>query len=215
MTFKERLRGRYHSFTVAVALAAFTTASVGGMGRVEAQSPEPDLVVVIESLAVRAQFIDAIVNALEHPAGGALAVSVSTDIRGRTVIGYEKGGIDRELKICGPQIAAVECLDDAPLRLLLVVTAADGPTAVAREHALAAAQIGATSAMVFLDTSNVDDPELIALIETEIIDMLLDAELPLASPIVRGTLSAVETGRLEELLDVVLSLLNALNAPLN
>jgi len=172
--------------------------------------------VVVESPTARAPFLDAIVRTLEHPTAGAFSVNMSGDVQqGRTVITYERGGVDRQLRICAPQMPADTCLEVVPANLLLVVSAADGPTVVAREHALAAGQIGVPSVVVFLDTTNVDDPELLTLIEAEVAMIYGEAGLTLPHLIVRGPLLAIEENRLEALLHLFIDILAVLEEPLD
>ncbi len=60
---------------------------------------------------------------------------------------------------------------------ILVVSAADGPMPQTREHILLARQVGVPSIIVYLNkTDQVDDPELIDLVETEVRELLTKYE---------------------------------------
>ena len=62
---------------------------------------------------------------------------------------------------------------------ILVVSAADGPMPQTREHILLARQVGVPSIIVYLNKiDQVDDPELIDLVETEIRELLTKYEFP-------------------------------------
>ncbi len=78
---------------------------------------------------------------------------------------------------------------------ILVVSAADGPMPQTREHILLARQVGVPSIIVYLNkVDQVDDPELIDLVETEIRELLTKYEFPGdKTPIIRGSaLKALE-----------------------
>ncbi|MEF8847103.1 MAG: elongation factor Tu [Candidatus Paceibacterota bacterium] len=84
---------------------------------------------------------------------------------------------------------------------ILVVSAADGPMPQTREHLLLARQVGLPSVVVFLNkTDQVDDPELIELVESEVRELLnkydYDGE---NTPIIKGSaLKAVEEADSED-----------------
>src|SRR3982074_1665101 len=62
---------------------------------------------------------------------------------------------------------------------ILVVSAADGAMPQTREHILLARQVGVPYIVVFLNKVDmVDDPELLALVEVEIRDLLSEYEFP-------------------------------------
>jgi len=62
---------------------------------------------------------------------------------------------------------------------ILVVSAADGPMPQTREHILLAKQVGVPSIIVFLNKADmVDDPELLALVEMEVRDLLNKYDFP-------------------------------------
>ena len=72
---------------------------------------------------------------------------------------------------------------------ILVVSAADGPMPQTREHILLARQVGVPAIVVFLNkVDQVDDPELIELVETEVRELLTKYEFDGANiPIVKGS----------------------------
>ena len=56
---------------------------------------------------------------------------------------------------------------------ILVVSAVDGPMPQTREHILLARQVGVPSIVVFMNKIDlVDDPELVELVEMEVVDVL-------------------------------------------
>jgi len=84
---------------------------------------------------------------------------------------------------------------------VLVVSAADGPMPQTREHLLLARQVGLPSVVVFLNkTDQVDDPELIELVESEVRELLnkydYDGD---NTPIIKGSaLKAIEEADSED-----------------
>jgi len=72
---------------------------------------------------------------------------------------------------------------------ILVVAATDGPMPQTREHILLARQVGVPSIIVFLNkVDQVDDPELIDLVESEVRELLKKYEFPGdTTPIIRGS----------------------------
>jgi len=72
---------------------------------------------------------------------------------------------------------------------ILVVSAPDGPMPQTREHILLARQVGIPSIVVFLNkTDQVDDPDIIDLVESEIRELLKKYEFPGdETPIIRGS----------------------------
>ncbi len=72
---------------------------------------------------------------------------------------------------------------------VLVVSAADGPMPQTREHILLARQVGVPAVLVFLNkVDQVDDPELIELVETEVRELLVKYEFPGdKTPIIKGS----------------------------
>jgi len=78
---------------------------------------------------------------------------------------------------------------------ILVVSAADGPMPQTREHILLARQVGINYIVVFLNKiDQVDDPEMIELVESELRELLKKYEFPGDEvPIVKGSaLKALE-----------------------
>src|SRR5438445_11240214 len=71
---------------------------------------------------------------------------------------------------------------------ILVVAANDGPMTQTREHVLLARQVNVPNLVVYLNKCDlVDDPELLALVEEEIRDLLKKYEFPSDKvPIIRG-----------------------------
>ncbi len=72
---------------------------------------------------------------------------------------------------------------------ILVVSAADGPMPQTREHILLARQVNVPKIVVFLNkVDTVDDPELLDLVEMEVIDLLNEYDYPGdTTPIIRGS----------------------------
>ena len=78
---------------------------------------------------------------------------------------------------------------------ILVVSAPDGPMPQTREHILLANQVGVPSIVVFLNkVDQVDDPEIIDLVESEVRELLKKYQFPGdETPIIRGSaLKALE-----------------------
>lgn len=98
---------------------------------------------------------------------------------------------------------------------VLVVSAADGPMPQTREHILLARQVGVPAIVVFLNkTDQVDDPELIDLVESEIRELLNKYEFPGDEiPIIRGSaLKALEASSTDdEVLIPIYELIDALD----
>ena len=98
---------------------------------------------------------------------------------------------------------------------ILVVSAADGPMPQTREHILLARQVGVPAIIVFLNkTDQVDDPELIDLVETEVRELLTkygyDGD---KVPVIRGSaLKALEVKSIDdEAAKPILELIKALD----
>jgi len=84
---------------------------------------------------------------------------------------------------------------------ILVVSATDGPMPQTREHILLAKQVGLPSIVVFLNkVDQVDDPEMIDLVESELRELLKKYEFPGdETPIIRGSaLKALECDSIDE-----------------
>jgi len=98
---------------------------------------------------------------------------------------------------------------------VLVVSAADGPMPQTREHILLARQVGVPAVVVFLNkTDQVDDPELISLIESEIRELLKKYQFPGdETPIIKGSaLKALEAKSADdEVAKPILELIKALD----
>jgi len=98
---------------------------------------------------------------------------------------------------------------------VLVVSAADGPMPQTREHILLARQVGVPKVIVFLNkTDQVDDPELVDLVESEIRELLNKYEFPGdETPIIRGSaLKALDTTSADdEAAKPILDLITALD----
>jgi len=98
---------------------------------------------------------------------------------------------------------------------VLVVSAPDGPMPQTREHILLARQVGIPSIVVFLNkTDQVDDPEIIDLVESEVRELLKKYEFPGDEiPIIRGSaLKALEVSSADdEAAKPILDLVKALD----
>lgn len=84
---------------------------------------------------------------------------------------------------------------------ILVVSAAEGPMPQTREHVLLARQVGLPSLVIFLNkTDQVDDPEMIELVESELRELLNKYEFPGdETPIIRGSaLKALEASSADD-----------------
>jgi len=84
---------------------------------------------------------------------------------------------------------------------ILVVSAADGPMPQTREHILLARQVGVPAVVVFLNkVDQVDDPELVDLVESEVRELLKKYEFPGdKTPIIRGSaLKALEVKTVDD-----------------
>ncbi|TRZ64061.1 MAG: elongation factor Tu [Spirochaetia bacterium] len=98
---------------------------------------------------------------------------------------------------------------------ILVVAATDGPMPQTREHILLAYQVGVPNVIVFLNKCDqVDDPELISLVESEIRELLKKYNFPGdETPIIRGSaLKALEAKSADdEAVKPILELIKALD----
>jgi len=84
---------------------------------------------------------------------------------------------------------------------ILVVSAADGPMPQTREHILLARQVGLPSLVIFLNkVDQVDDPEMIDLVESELRELLKKYEFPGDEvPIIKGSaLKATEATSIDD-----------------
>ncbi|MDP3995839.1 MAG: elongation factor Tu [bacterium] len=98
---------------------------------------------------------------------------------------------------------------------VLVVSAPDGPMPQTREHILLAHQVGLPSVVVFLNKCDaVDDPEIIALVESEVRELLKKYGFPGdETPIIKGSaLKALEATSVEdEAIKPILELVKAID----
>jgi len=84
---------------------------------------------------------------------------------------------------------------------ILLVSATDGPMPQTREHVLLAKQVGLPSLIIFLNkTDQVDDPEMIELVESELRELLKKYEFPGdKTPIIKGSaLKALEVNSADD-----------------
>jgi len=98
---------------------------------------------------------------------------------------------------------------------VLVVAATDGPMPQTREHILLAHQVGVPRMIVFINkTDQVDDPELIALVEEEVRDLLKKYEFPGDEvPVIKGSaLKALENPTDEAAAKPILELVAAMDS---
>jgi elongation factor Tu len=98
---------------------------------------------------------------------------------------------------------------------VLVVSAADGPMPLTREHILLARQVGVPYIVVFLNKCDmVDDEEMIELVEEEVKDLLTKYNFPGdKTPIIRGSaLKALENPTDEAAAKPIMDLVAALDS---
>ena len=98
---------------------------------------------------------------------------------------------------------------------ILVVSAADGPMPQTREHILLARQVGVPALVVYMNKCDqVDDPELLDLVEMEILDLLKSYDFPGDEiPVIRGSaLVALEDGDKTLGHDSIIKLMEAVDA---
>jgi len=84
---------------------------------------------------------------------------------------------------------------------VIVVSATDGPMPQTREHIVLARQVGVPSLVVFLNkVDQVDDPELVDLVESEVRELLKKYEFPGdETPVIRGSaLKALNTTSVDD-----------------
>ncbi|MEH7511128.1 elongation factor Tu [Priestia megaterium] len=70
---------------------------------------------------------------------------------------------------------------------ILVIAADSGPEPQTREHILLARQVGVPNLIVFLNKMDLADPELVELVEMEVIDLLTSYGYPEDTPIIKGS----------------------------
>ncbi len=99
---------------------------------------------------------------------------------------------------------------------ILVVSAADGPMPQTREHILLARQVGVPAIVVFLNKiDQVDDPEMIELVESDIRELLKKYQFPGDTvPIIKGSaLKALEAKSVDdEAIKPILELVDTLDS---
>jgi elongation factor Tu len=97
---------------------------------------------------------------------------------------------------------------------ILVVSAADGPMPQTREHILLARQVGVPALVVFLNKTDMADPDLLELVEMEVRELLSSYQFPGDDiPIVHGSaLCALEDRDPEKGEQAVLRLMEAVDA---
>jgi elongation factor Tu len=97
---------------------------------------------------------------------------------------------------------------------ILVVSAADGPMPQTREHILLARQVGVPALVVFLNKTDMADPDLLELVEMEVRELLSSYQFPGDEvPIVHGSaLMALEDKQPEIGEQAVLKLMEAVDA---
>src|SRR4051812_23622061 len=96
---------------------------------------------------------------------------------------------------------------------ILVVSAADGPMPQTREHILLARQVGVPALVVFLNKTDMADPDLLELVEMEVRELLSAYKFPGDDiPIIHGSaLCALEDRDLEKGEQAVLKLMAAVD----
>jgi elongation factor Tu len=97
---------------------------------------------------------------------------------------------------------------------ILVVSAADGPMPQTREHILLARQVGVPALVVFLNKTDMADPDLLELVEMEVRELLSSYQFPGDDiPIIHGSaLMALEDKMPEIGEQAVLKLMEAVDA---
>ena len=97
---------------------------------------------------------------------------------------------------------------------ILVVAADSGPMPQTKEHVLLAKQVGVPSLVVFMNKVDlVDDPEILELVEMEIMDLLEKYDFPSDTPIIHGSsLPAYNNPSDEAASACITELMNALDS---
>ena len=97
---------------------------------------------------------------------------------------------------------------------ILVVSAADGPMPQTREHILLARQVGVPALVVFLNKTDMADPDLLELVEMEVRELLSSYQFPGDDiPIIHGSaLCALEDKDPEKGEQAILKLMEAVDA---
>jgi len=94
---------------------------------------------------------------------------------------------------------------------ILLVAADSGPEPQTREHILLARQVGVPKLVVFLNKMDLADPELVELVEMELVDLLSSYGFPEDTPIIKGSafqaMNAIDdaevTAPIQQLLDTM------------
>lgn len=85
---------------------------------------------------------------------------------------------------------------------ILVIAADSGPEPQTREHIVLARQVGVPNLIVFLNKMDLADPELVELVEMEVIDLLTSYGYPEDTPIIKGSaykdMVTLESGHMPE-----------------
>jgi elongation factor Tu len=97
---------------------------------------------------------------------------------------------------------------------ILVVSAADGPMPQTREHILLARQVGVPALVVFLNKTDMADPDLLELVEMEVRELLSSYQFPGDDiPVIMGSaLCALEDRDPEKGEQAILKLMEAVDA---
>ena len=97
---------------------------------------------------------------------------------------------------------------------ILVVSAADGPMPQTREHILLARQVGVPALVVFLNKTDMADPDLLELVEMEVRELLSSYQFPGDDiPIIHGSaLCALEDKDPEKGEQAILKLMEAVDS---
>jgi elongation factor Tu len=97
---------------------------------------------------------------------------------------------------------------------ILVVSAADGPMPQTREHILLARQVGVPALVVFLNKTDMADPDLLELVEMEVRELLSSYQFPGDDiPVIMGSaLCALEDRDPEKGEEAILKLMAAVDA---
>jgi len=97
---------------------------------------------------------------------------------------------------------------------ILVVSAADGPMPQTREHILLARQVGVPALVVFLNKTDMADPDLLELVEMEVRELLSSYQFPGDDiPVIMGSaLCALEDRDAEKGEQAILKLMEAVDA---
>ncbi|CAH0324625.1 elongation factor Tu [Priestia megaterium] len=96
---------------------------------------------------------------------------------------------------------------------ILVVAGDSGPELQTREHILLARQVGVEHLIVFLNKMDLADPDLVELVEMEVIDLLTSYGFPEDTPIIKGSaykdLETLESGDIPESIPNLVDILDS------